>query len=115
MAEFERKFKNGDIKIINGECIDVLKKLKDNSIDCCITDPPYFIDKLDNKWNSHKMTERKTNSHIKHLPTAMKYDKRQVKNLYIFYTNLFFFVFPAIQKLIIYYETKLTIFYVCVE
>ena len=30
------------VEIINGDCIDVLKKLKNNSINCCITSPPYF-------------------------------------------------------------------------
>jgi DNA modification methylase len=28
--------------IINGDCITVLKTLPDNSIDCCVTSPPYF-------------------------------------------------------------------------
>ena len=27
---------------------DVKEKIEDESIDCIITDPPYFIDKLDN-------------------------------------------------------------------
>ncbi len=29
-------------KIIQGNCIEVLKTLPDNSIDCCVTSPPYF-------------------------------------------------------------------------
>lgn len=29
-------------KIIEGNCLDVLKTLPDNSIDCCVTSPPYF-------------------------------------------------------------------------
>lgn len=29
-------------KIILGNCLDVLKKRKDNSIHCVITSPPYF-------------------------------------------------------------------------
>lgn len=29
-------------KIINGDCLQVLTTLPDNSIDCCITSPPYF-------------------------------------------------------------------------
>ena len=28
-------------KIIHGNCLDVFKKLKDESFDHCITDPPY--------------------------------------------------------------------------
>ena len=40
------------IKILNEDCRKRLKKLKNNSIDCVITDPPYFLDKLDEKWDS---------------------------------------------------------------
>ena len=29
-------------KIINGNSLDVLKDLPDNSIDCCVTSPPYY-------------------------------------------------------------------------
>ena len=28
--------------ILQGDCIDVLKTLPDNSIDCCVTSPPYY-------------------------------------------------------------------------
>ena len=65
-----------------------LNKLKDNSIDCVITDPPYFIDKLDNKWSSNEVNNDVKNSHIKHLPKGMKFDKMQVKNLYDYYLEL---------------------------
>ena len=65
-----------------------MKKLDDNSIDCVITDPPYFIDKLDKKWSVEKINNDKKNSHISHLPKGMKFDKKQVKNLYDFYLEL---------------------------
>lgn len=29
-------------KIYNEDCLDGLKKLPDNSIDCCVTSPPYY-------------------------------------------------------------------------
>lgn len=29
-------------EIINSDVIDALKGLPDNSIDCCVTSPPYF-------------------------------------------------------------------------
>jgi len=31
------------MKIINGECIEELREMKDNSVDLVITDPPYFV------------------------------------------------------------------------
>ena len=30
------------VKIIQGNCLDVLDTLEENSVDCCITSPPYF-------------------------------------------------------------------------
>lgn len=77
-----------DIKIINNDCIIELEKLEDNSIDCVLTDPPYFIDKLDDKWSSKKIGDDIKNSHIKHLPKGMKFSKNQVKKLYDYYLKL---------------------------
>ena len=77
-----------NIVILNNDCMVELNKLDDNSIDCVITDPPYFIDKLDNKWSSADVKNDVKNSHIKHLPKGMKFDKSQVKNLYDYYLEL---------------------------
>jgi site-specific DNA-methyltransferase (adenine-specific) len=77
-----------NIQIINNDCILELENLLDNSIDLVLTDPPYFIDKLDNKWSSDDINNDTKNSHIKHLPKGMKFDKKQVKNLYDYYLEL---------------------------
>ena len=77
-----------NIKIINNDCMIELNRLDDNIIDCVITDPPYFIDKLDNKWDAEEVKKDVKNSHIKHLPKGMKFDKSQVKNLYDYYLEL---------------------------
>ena len=36
------------IKLLHNDCMEEVIQLENNSIDCIITDPPYFIDKLDN-------------------------------------------------------------------
>lgn len=79
---------NENIVLLHADCIVQLESYPDDSIDCVITDPPYFIDKLDNKWNAKAVSEDKPNSHIKHLPKGMKFDKKQVKDLYDFYLKL---------------------------
>tara|TARA_R110000803_G_scaffold172869_2_gene235653 strand:+ start:23 stop:1009 length:987 start_codon:yes stop_codon:yes gene_type:complete len=79
---------NDGIVILNADCMLGINKLQDNSIDCVITDPPYFIDKLDNKWSSTQVNSDVKTSHISHLPKGMKFDKSQVKNLYDFYLEL---------------------------
>ena len=77
-----------NITLINNDCMKELIKLEDNYIDCVITDPPYFIDKLNNNWNSNDINNDVKNSHITHLPKGMKFDKSQVKNLYDYYLDL---------------------------
>ena len=77
-----------NIQILHNDCMKELEKMPDNSIDCVITDPPYFIDKLDEKWSPKEIKEDVKNSHIKHLPKGMKFDKNQVKQLYDYYLEL---------------------------
>jgi len=86
--EINHTYNNDGIIILNADCMVELNKLEDNSIDCVITDPPYFIDKLDNKWSSSKVNNDVKNSHITHLPKGMKFDKSQVKQLYDYYLEL---------------------------
>lgn len=76
------------MELINDDCLNYLETLQDNTLDLVITDPPYFIDKLDNNWSSTKIKNDTKNSHIKHLPKGMKFDKKQVENLYNFYLKV---------------------------
>src|SRR3990170_7558883 len=75
-------------KVIRGDALEVLAKLGDGSIDLVLTDPPYFLDKMDNNWN-HKVVES-TNNHyvIKSLPAGMKFDREQGKNFYEWYYKI---------------------------
>lgn len=85
------------IQIVHGDCLKELEKLPDNSIDCVITDPPYFIDGLDDKWSPDAIDNDKKNSHITHLPKGMKFDKSQVKKLYDFYLEVARLVFRKLK------------------
>ena len=85
------------IQLHNLDCLEYIATLESNSIDCIITDPPYFIDKLDNKWSSKDINEDKKNSHIKHLPKGMKFDKNQVKQLYDYYFKLSTLLFDKLK------------------
>ena len=38
-------------KIICGDCIEVLRELEDNSIDSCVTDPPYGLEFMGKDWD----------------------------------------------------------------
>lgn len=84
------------IRVVNNDSLQELLKFPDNSIDCVITDPPYFIDKLDNQWSPQSVTND-SNSHIKHLPKGMKFSKNQVKELYDFYLKLCTILFEKLK------------------
>jgi len=43
-----------DMKLINGDCLEKLKDLEDNSVDSIVTDPPAGIAFMGNKWDSDK-------------------------------------------------------------
>ena len=56
--EMESMFKDGDDvnvgnhRIICGDCVEVLKKMPDASVDAIVTDPPYGIDYMARKWDA---------------------------------------------------------------
>lgn len=39
------------VKLYNWDCLEVMKTLPDNSIDSIITDPPYWLSFMGNKWD----------------------------------------------------------------
>ena len=39
------------MKLINGDCIEELKTFAENSIDVCITDPPYGLEFMGKEWD----------------------------------------------------------------
>ena len=75
-------------QIIHGDAWDVLSKLKKNSIDVVLTDPPYFLDKMDHHWNADKVKSPKNPYAVTHLPAGMKFDKKQGKNFYSWYLKV---------------------------
>jgi len=76
-------------KIILGDAQEILPQIEDNSIDLVLTDPPYFLDKMDNHWNHQKVSTITDYCHVvKSLPPGMKFDKKQGKNLYQWYFKI---------------------------
>jgi len=68
--------------IENVDCREAITKITDNSIDCIITDPPYFIDGMGDDWNDDKLNKRASKAGvIGGLPVGMKFDTKQGKNL----------------------------------
>ena len=61
--------------IREGDCLDILPALELESVHLVITDPPYFLDGLDNKWRNGN--KRKKGGAINGLPVGMKFDPKQ--------------------------------------
>lgn len=60
------------------DCFKGMKQLESNSVHLIITDPPYFIDGLDNNWTVESLNAKKAKSGvIKGLPVGMKFDPKQ--------------------------------------
>ncbi len=69
-------------KIFCRACKEGLKELSENSIDCIITDPPYFIDGMNDEWNDKKLKNKAAKSGvIGGLPVGMRFDKAQGEKL----------------------------------
>ena len=73
-----------DIQIIQGDCRDALRDLPDNSVHLVLTDPPYFLDGLDNGWKKGGDKATKSTGSVGGLPVGMKFDPAQGKNLQAF-------------------------------
>ena len=69
------------IDLINDDCRQVLKKLKENSVHMVLTDPPYFIDGLDNGWCKGSPETTKGTGAVGGLPVGMKFDPAQGRAL----------------------------------
>ena len=71
-----------DIALCNGDSLVALKLIKSNSIDACITDPPYFIDGMGNNWDVQELSAKtKKSKVVGSLPVGMKFDPQQGKDL----------------------------------
>ncbi len=57
-------------KIIHDDALCFLPKLKNNSIDIVLTDPPYFLDKMDHNWSAKKVRGPKKPYAVQHLPAG---------------------------------------------
>lgn len=80
-----KKFLN---QIILGDALEILTNIKNNSIDVVLTDPPYFLDKLDNNWDHDRVNNKKNQQIVKSLPSGMKFDKKQGREFYNWYLGI---------------------------
>ncbi len=71
------------VKLYPGDCRDVLADMEKESVHMVLTDPPYFLDGLDNGWKKGICGPRGTGS-VGGLPVGMKFDPAQGRKLQAF-------------------------------
>jgi len=74
--------------IICADALELLSQIENNSIDVVLTDPPYFLDKLDNNWDYEEVSSQNNQYAIKSLPAGMKFDREQGKKFYAWYLKI---------------------------
>lgn len=76
-------------QIICADALETLPQLPSESIDLVLTDPPYFLDKLDNEWTPERAARRHYQSQtVFHLPPGMKFDPAQGRRMYEWYLTV---------------------------
>jgi len=60
-------------KVFCGDCVNVMQKIKEESIACCITDPPYNYEFIGRKWDDKEINRRldrikESNTLVKNIP-----------------------------------------------
>ena len=69
-------------QLFNEDCRRGIKNISDHSIDFIVTDPPYFIDGMDDGWDDKNLKSKAAKSGvIGGLPVGMKFDRTQGENL----------------------------------
>lgn len=71
-----------------GDALHLLDLLDDESVDLVLTDPPYFLDKLDENWDPQEVKRQTQSQAIKNLPAGMRFDPEQGKNLEKWYRQV---------------------------
>lgn len=75
--------------IMLGDSLELLANLKDESVDCVITDPPYFIDGMGDEWSNDKLRKSVSKAGVVgSMPVGMKFDPQQGKNLQRFIEDI---------------------------
>jgi site-specific DNA-methyltransferase (adenine-specific) len=72
-------------RLSNIDCRQGLPMLPACSVDFIVTDPPYFIDGMDDQWNDKKLKQKSAKASIVGgLPVGMKFDRNQGEHLQYF-------------------------------
>lgn len=80
-----------------GDATELLRELSEESVDLALTDPPYFLDKLDSDWDPEKVKARTRRQAVGYLPAGMKFDPSQGRALQAWYGEIAREVFRVLK------------------
>ena len=83
MAHRPRRDPIGAVRLYLGDCREVLADMDANSVHLVVSDPPYFLDGLDDGWRKGKNLPA-SNGAVGGLPIGMKFDPAQGEKLQAF-------------------------------
>lgn len=66
------------------DCRRNLPYLESASVSLLLTDPPYFLHKMDSEWDHNDLRDRIKPGVVGGLPVGMRFDRQQAKRLYDF-------------------------------
>lgn len=76
-----------EVKLYPGDCRDALADMESASVHLALTDPPYFLDRLDSDWSHEKIERSRCHADaVGGLPIGMKFDPDQGRRLQEFLT-----------------------------
>lgn len=77
----ERPRRKTFVRVETGDCREKLKEMEDSSVHMVLTDPPYFLDGLDNGWKKGQSNSVRATGTVGGLPVGMRFDPKQGKAL----------------------------------
>ncbi len=81
-------FRTISINVKNADCRIGIREIDDNDVSLVLTDPPYFIDGMGDKWDTEKLKSRVKDGVIGSLPVGMKFSVAQGRELQKFLTPI---------------------------
>lgn len=65
------------VDLMQGDCREAMAHLAANSVHMVLTDPPYFLDGLDNEWRKGGADATRATGTVGTLPVGMRFDRKQ--------------------------------------
>lgn len=76
-ADFAHGETSASVTLYNLDCVEAFPRIDPLRIDAVITDPPYFLDKLGDKWDLPTLGKTTRGTVVRSLPGGMKFDPKQ--------------------------------------